>query len=53
MQRRQFVTTLAAAGLIGAGIRPSFAQGKLEKTKVAIAVGGKNLFYCRSRLPNA
>lgn len=45
MQRRQFVTALAATGLIGAGIRPGFAQNKLEKTKVAIAVGGKNLFY--------
>lgn len=45
MQRRQFVSALAATGLIGAGLRPLHAQEKLEKTKIAIAVGGKNLFY--------
>ncbi|GAB3628229.1 ABC transporter substrate-binding protein [Pandoraea terrae] len=45
MQRRQFMSALAATGLIGAGVRPLHAQAKLEKTKIAIAVGGKNLFY--------
>ncbi|WP_224788681.1 ABC transporter substrate-binding protein [Pandoraea terrae] len=39
------MSALAATGLIGAGVRPLHAQAKLEKTKIAIAVGGKNLFY--------
>jgi NitT/TauT family transport system substrate-binding protein len=46
MQRRQFIASTAAIAAAGmAGISPVFAQGKLERAKVAIAVGGKNLFY--------
>lgn len=45
MQRRQFFSVMAAAGIMGTGILPARAQGSLEKTKITIAVGGKNLFY--------
>jgi NitT/TauT family transport system substrate-binding protein len=46
MQRRSFLAggaALAGASLVGAPL--AFAQSKLETSKVAIAVGGKNLFY--------
>ncbi|MFP3693282.1 ABC transporter substrate-binding protein, partial [Burkholderia sp. SIMBA_048] len=47
MQRRTFLAgTAALAGATLATTAPlAFAQGKPETTKVAIAVGGKNLFY--------
>jgi NitT/TauT family transport system substrate-binding protein len=46
MQRRTFLTGSAAlAGAALAGTPLAFAQGKPEMQKVAIAVGGKNLFY--------
>ncbi|MPW18449.1 PhnD/SsuA/transferrin family substrate-binding protein [Paraburkholderia sp. CNPSo 3157] len=46
MQRRSFLAgtaALAGASLVGSPL--AFGQGKLETSKVAIAVGGKNLFY--------
>lgn len=46
MQRRTFLAgsaVLAGATLVATPL--SFAQGKPETSKVAIAVGGKNLFY--------
>jgi NitT/TauT family transport system substrate-binding protein len=46
MQRRSFLAggaALAGASLVGSPL--AFAQSKLETSKVAIAVGGKNLFY--------
>jgi NitT/TauT family transport system substrate-binding protein len=47
MQRRTFLAgTAAFAGMAVAAHAPrAFAQRKLESSKVAIAVGGKNLFY--------
>lgn len=46
MQRRTFLAgTAALAGATFAATPLAFAQGKPETTKVAIAVGGKNLFY--------
>lgn len=46
MQRRTFLAgTAALAGATFATTPFAFAQGKPETTKVAIAVGGKNLFY--------
>jgi NitT/TauT family transport system substrate-binding protein len=46
MQRRSFLAgTAALAGATLAATPLAFAQGKPETTKVAIAVGGKNLFY--------
>ena len=46
MQRRSFLAGGAAlAGASLAGSPLAFAQGKPETSKVAIAVGGKNLFY--------
>src|SRR4030088_1415980 len=46
MQRRTFLTgTAALAGAALTSMPLSFAQGKPETTKVAVAVGGKNLFY--------
>ena len=46
MQRRTFLAGSAAlAGATFAATPFAFAQGKPETTKVAIAVGGKNLFY--------
>src|SRR5690242_10015441 len=46
MKRRTFIASGAvlASGALS-GMPLAFAQGKLETTKVAIAVGGKNLFY--------
>ncbi|HVE53163.1 MAG TPA: ABC transporter substrate-binding protein, partial [Ramlibacter sp.] len=41
LNRRQF-TLLAAASVAAPSLR---AQGKVEKSKVAIAVGGKAAFY--------
>ncbi len=46
MQRRSFLAgsaALAGASLVGSPL--AFGQSKLETSKVAIAVGGKNLFY--------
>jgi len=46
MQRRSFIAgsaALAGASLVGSPL--AFGQAKLETSKVAIAVGGKNLFY--------
>jgi NitT/TauT family transport system substrate-binding protein len=46
MQRRSFLAgsaALAGASLVGSPL--AFSQSKLETSKVAIAVGGKNLFY--------
>ncbi|MEX3934785.1 ABC transporter substrate-binding protein [Paraburkholderia phymatum] len=46
MQRRSFLAgtaALAGASLVGSPL--AFGQGKPETSKVAIAVGGKNLFY--------
>ena len=43
MQRRQLLTT--AAALTTVGISPWVRAQALEKPKVTIAVGGKNLFY--------
>src|ERR1700754_2416955 len=46
MQRRSFLAgTAALAGATLAATPLAFAQGKPETSKVAIAVGGKNLFY--------
>jgi len=46
MKRRTFIASGAVlAGGAMAGMPLAFAQGKLEQTKVSIAVGGKNLFY--------
>ncbi|MBW8836647.1 MAG: ABC transporter substrate-binding protein, partial [Burkholderia sp.] len=46
MHRRSFLAgTAALAGATLTATPLAFAQGKLETTKVAIAVGGKNLFY--------
>jgi NitT/TauT family transport system substrate-binding protein len=44
LNRRTF-TSAAAAALAAAAAPGAFAQGKPEKTKVAIAVGGKAAFY--------
>ncbi|MEI8326022.1 MAG: ABC transporter substrate-binding protein [Betaproteobacteria bacterium] len=44
MNRRRFATAAAAAGAMLAA-RGLSAQGMLEKTKIAIAVGGKASFY--------
>ncbi|MEZ2351888.1 ABC transporter substrate-binding protein [Caballeronia sp. RCC_10] len=46
MKRRTFIASGAvlASGALS-GMPLAFAQGKLEQTKVSIAVGGKNLFY--------
>ena len=43
--RRTVLKTLLAAPAAIALPRLAFAQGKPEKTKLTIAVGGKNLFY--------
>lgn len=43
MNRRTFVAAAAGAALLQAS--GALAQGKLEKTKIAIAVGGKASFY--------
>ncbi|ACC70144.1 ABC transporter substrate-binding protein [Paraburkholderia phymatum] len=46
MQRRSFLAgsaALAGASLVGSPL--AFGQSRLETSKVAIAVGGKNLFY--------
>jgi NitT/TauT family transport system substrate-binding protein len=46
MQRRSFLAGSAAlAGVSLVGSPLAFGQSKLETSKVAIAVGGKNLFY--------
>lgn len=46
MHRRSFLAgTAALAGATLTATPLAFAQSKLETTKVAIAVGGKNLFY--------
>jgi NitT/TauT family transport system substrate-binding protein len=45
MERRQFlIAATAAAGGLVAGL-PALAQGKPEKTKVVLGVGGKPLLY--------
>ncbi len=46
MKRRTFIASGAvlASGAL-TGMPSAFAQGKPEQSKVAIAVGGKNLFY--------
>ncbi|MDR5732132.1 ABC transporter substrate-binding protein [Caballeronia sp. LZ025] len=46
MKRRTFIASGAVlAGGALSGMPLAFGQGKLEQTKVSIAVGGKNLFY--------
>jgi len=46
MKRRTFIASGAMlAGGALSGMPLALAQGKLEQTKVSIAVGGKNLFY--------
>ena len=45
MQRRRLIQALALAPAAGLGVAPFARAQALEKPKLTIAVGGKNLLY--------